>query len=117
MNTIVNDRGESVVAVGAPGSTARLRVQYPNLIEELRRCDEETARVLFAAHKLTDQEQAILLNLSALSVNASIERDYKFLTCNVRKLRSDLKPSVTAALVALGHAPETVVSFLTENWT
>lgn len=35
MNTIINDNNESVIAVGAPGSIERCKVQYPNLIKEL----------------------------------------------------------------------------------
>jgi len=34
-NHIVNDRGETVLAVGMPGSIARLKAQYPRLISEL----------------------------------------------------------------------------------
>lgn len=35
MNYITDDRGNTVVAVGMPGSQARLAVQYPKLIERL----------------------------------------------------------------------------------
>jgi hypothetical protein len=35
MNYIINDRNQSVIAVGAPGSVARARVQWPKLIERL----------------------------------------------------------------------------------
>lgn len=35
-NHIVNDRGETVLAVGAPGSDARFEVQYPSLIEKAK---------------------------------------------------------------------------------
>ncbi len=34
-NHIVNDRGETVLAVGAPGSIERLKVEHPKLISEL----------------------------------------------------------------------------------
>lgn len=34
-NYIQNDRGESVIAVGAPGSLERVKVQYPELIREI----------------------------------------------------------------------------------
>lgn len=32
---IENDRGEHVIAVGAPGSIARAKIQYPTLIEQI----------------------------------------------------------------------------------
>jgi hypothetical protein len=35
MNTIKNDRGETVYAVGAPGSAARALCQYPALLEKV----------------------------------------------------------------------------------
>ena len=34
-NHITNDKGEDVIAVGAPASIARAKVQYPALIEEI----------------------------------------------------------------------------------
>jgi hypothetical protein len=35
MNHVINDRGETVIAVGAPGSLARARCERPGLIEQL----------------------------------------------------------------------------------
>jgi hypothetical protein len=35
MNHVLNDRGETVIAVGAPGSVERARCEYPHLIEDL----------------------------------------------------------------------------------
>lgn len=35
MNHITNDRGETVIAVGAPASVARVQVERPRLIERL----------------------------------------------------------------------------------
>lgn len=35
MNHLRNDRGQMVIAVGAPGSEERLRAEYPMLIEGL----------------------------------------------------------------------------------
>ena len=35
MNHIIDDRGVSVVSIGAPGSLARVKVQFPKLIERL----------------------------------------------------------------------------------
>ena len=35
MNTITNDHGQSVLAVGAPGSIERVKVEYPKLIARL----------------------------------------------------------------------------------
>jgi len=35
MNHTTNDRGEYVIAIGAPGSIARVTVEYPMLIAEL----------------------------------------------------------------------------------
>lgn len=35
MNTIINDYGKTVTAVGADGSIERVRVQYPKLINAL----------------------------------------------------------------------------------
>ena len=32
---MLNDKGQSVLSIGAPGSPARVRVQYPALIERL----------------------------------------------------------------------------------
>jgi hypothetical protein len=34
-NYVENDRGEMVVAVGAPGSLERVKVEWPSLIERL----------------------------------------------------------------------------------
>lgn len=49
MNYIKNDKGEMVIAVGAPGSLARLRCQYPKLRERVNvlwmgQASPETAR-------------------------------------------------------------------------
>jgi hypothetical protein len=35
MNYVVNDLGKSVIAVGAPGSIMRARVERPNLLQRL----------------------------------------------------------------------------------
>jgi D-arabinose 1-dehydrogenase-like Zn-dependent alcohol dehydrogenase len=35
MNYIIDDYGRQVIAVGAPGSTERMKVQYPKLINSL----------------------------------------------------------------------------------
>jgi hypothetical protein len=35
MNYVINDRGETVIASGAPGSLARARCERPALIEEM----------------------------------------------------------------------------------
>ncbi len=35
MNHIINDYGQTVIAVGAPGSIARVTVEYPKLINRL----------------------------------------------------------------------------------
>ena len=35
MNHIIDDRGTSVISIGAPGSLARVKVQWPRLIERL----------------------------------------------------------------------------------
>jgi hypothetical protein len=35
VNHVTNDKGVSVIAVGAPGSLARVKVEYPRLIERL----------------------------------------------------------------------------------
>ena len=37
MNHTTNDRGETVIAVGAPGSVARIRVEHPVLLERIAR--------------------------------------------------------------------------------
>lgn len=37
VNHVVNDKGETVIAIGAPGSVARAKVQWPALIENLNR--------------------------------------------------------------------------------
>lgn len=36
MNVIVNDKGETVRAVGSPNSTMRAAIEWPALIERLR---------------------------------------------------------------------------------
>jgi hypothetical protein len=44
-NHIKNDKGESVIAVGAPGSVARMLCEFPVLIqtvrEKIKRCEHE----------------------------------------------------------------------------
>jgi|SRR5262245_4117717 len=40
MNEIKNDKGEWVVAVGAPGSVERVKVEWPTLIEAVTRTCE-----------------------------------------------------------------------------
>lgn len=35
MNHVINDYGQDVIAIGAPGSEARVKVQYPKLIKEV----------------------------------------------------------------------------------
>lgn len=42
MNYTVNDRGESVIAVGAPGSIERVKCERPQLIEELNKLYSES---------------------------------------------------------------------------
>ena len=37
MNYITNDKGESVIAVGAPGSIARVKAKYPALIYRVKK--------------------------------------------------------------------------------
>ena len=37
VNHVVNDKGETVIAIGAPGSIERAKVQWPALIEQLNR--------------------------------------------------------------------------------
>jgi hypothetical protein len=37
VNSVKNDRGEFVTAIGAPGSEARVRVEYPALVEKLNK--------------------------------------------------------------------------------
>lgn len=44
MNHILNDNGETVIAVGAPGSLARIETRYPNLIYRLNRFHEMNMR-------------------------------------------------------------------------
>jgi len=35
VNSVKNDRGEYVIAIGAPGSIARVKVEYPKLIDRI----------------------------------------------------------------------------------
>ena len=51
MNSLFNDRGVRVVAVGAPGSRERVRCEYPALIAELqeRRGKGKTAAAALGA--------------------------------------------------------------------
>ena len=44
-NYIINDLGETVIVCGAPGSAARLKVQYPLLIARLRTIDLQARRL------------------------------------------------------------------------
>jgi len=37
MNTVKNDKGQWVTAIGAPGSIERVKVEYPALIDDLNR--------------------------------------------------------------------------------
>lgn len=50
MSTIKNDRCETVLAIGAPGSIERVKVQYPSLIQKIQNC-----RSIYKMH-----EQALL---------------------------------------------------------
>lgn len=54
MNTITNDFGKAVLAVGAPGSIERVKVQYPKAIRDLinivRRNSDSTACMYIEAH-------------------------------------------------------------------
>lgn len=36
MNTVTNDKGETVLAVGAPGSLERVKVEWPALINKIK---------------------------------------------------------------------------------
>lgn len=45
MNYVPADNGEMVIAEGAPGSIARVRVQFPCLIEKLRKLKRENRPV------------------------------------------------------------------------
>ena len=51
MNYLHNDRGQRVIAEGAPGSQARVRCEYPALIAELqeRRANGKTAAAAMVA--------------------------------------------------------------------
>lgn len=37
VNSVKNDKGEYVIAVGAPSSEARVAVEYPKLIEDINK--------------------------------------------------------------------------------
>ncbi len=65
MNTLINDLGEEVTAVGAPGSIERVKVEYPNLIQALQnqrkayRCAVEN--LLFKKHIPRDMTRESIL--------------------------------------------------------
>jgi hypothetical protein len=50
-NYTYNDRGERIVAVGAPNSMVRLRDEYPVLIEKLQTMEKEEARKFLETQK------------------------------------------------------------------
>jgi hypothetical protein len=45
VNHVQNDKGEHVIAVGAPGSVARVKVEFPALLEAIAGDDDEDALV------------------------------------------------------------------------
>jgi len=53
MNVIKNDLGQDVIALGSPGSLARVKVQYPALIQKLVTIDKKAARALIKAAGIT----------------------------------------------------------------
>ena len=60
MNYVKTDIGDMAFAEGAPGSIARVRVQYPRLIEHLRKMrvqgmSAEDAQFVMAAHGINSQ--------------------------------------------------------------
>lgn len=45
MNHLRNDRGEFITAVGAPGSPARVKAQYPALIARVKQNPDQRAKL------------------------------------------------------------------------
>lgn len=67
MNYIPDDKGNMVLAIGAPGSIERVRVQYPDLIERCRRQETSPAVALIRARGITSLlETANILTASGI---------------------------------------------------
>lgn len=54
MNGIINDRGESVIAVGAPNSIARAACRWPKLIDRLQSLFMQQARIDTAIREIRE---------------------------------------------------------------
>ena len=74
-NHVQNDRGEWVIAVGAPGSMERVRVERPSLIERLNnlylqsdgccgRCVDEAIEMIRSEGIRSEMETRSLLSVS-----------------------------------------------------
>ena len=59
VNHLVNDKGETAIAVGAPGSVERARVEWPALIEYLDNA--------YFDHKVSYEELKIIIVFSTVS--------------------------------------------------
>jgi hypothetical protein len=73
MNYVQADNGNMVLAEGAPASMARVRVQFPVLIDKLRELSRKGASAddvhfVFASHNITSRlERESLLMVASFS--------------------------------------------------
>lgn len=80
MNYTTNDQGMAVIAIGAPGSIERIKVEYPALLERLNQlfnCEakiDEAIEVIRQAGIMSEMETSNLLAASHYGDNPSIVR-------------------------------------------
>lgn len=61
MNTRINDYGECITAVGAPGSKVCCETQFPRLLATITDMDEQAAMSLLQTTRLSRMEKENLL--------------------------------------------------------
>lgn len=70
MNYLHNDRGQRVIAEGAPGSQARVRCEYPQLIEELQAMRLKGKLPASALHRIRKEGVRGMLDYESLLLEA-----------------------------------------------
>jgi len=99
MNHVVDDYGNTVIAVGAPGSIERVKVEYPKLIERLTSlywqayespgCAVDEAIEMIRAEGVTSELETVSL-LKASQYGQEPHGSVTHIVCMLSKTRPDL---------------------------
>ena len=75
MNSLINDKGQLVTTIGAPGSIARLKCAWPKLLEDLEHlflsdAMEDEAYDLMRERGVPNIDQRQLISISSFRLGA-----------------------------------------------